>query len=65
MEHEVYLRAKLVSLEVKCHILKSTKPSKANITKEQWRALKSLKQKGDVVILPADKWNATMVVNES
>ena len=45
-----------------CGILRRAKPPKDNLTKEQRRALKELKDLEDEVILPADKGNATVVM---
>ena len=45
-----------------CGILRHAKPPKDNLTKEQRRTLKELKDLEDEVILPADKGNATVVM---
>ena len=45
-----------------CGILRRAKPPKDNLTKEQRKALKELKDLEDEVILPADKGNATVVM---
>lgn len=39
------------------------KPNSPNITKEMREALKSLKQEESIMILPADKGRASMVLN--
>ncbi len=45
-----------------CGILKRAKPPKDNLTKEQRKALKELKDLEDEVILPADKGSAIVVM---
>ena len=44
-----------------CSILKNAKPPKANVTNQQLKSLKDLDNK---VILPADKGNATVVIEK-
>ena len=48
------------------HILKHANPPKDNnTTTEERRALRDLKQNSDIVVLPADKGNAVVVLNKS
>ena len=44
--------------------LEKAKPPKANTTKEEQAAIKSLKQDDSIIILPADKGNTTVVMNK-
>ena len=44
-------------------ILKSSKPPQRNITHEEEEALKELKKDESIVILKADKGNATVIMN--
>lgn len=44
-------------------ILRKTKPSRKNLSKEEFVALKKLKDNKNVVILPTDKSNATIVMD--
>ena len=44
-------------------ILKSAKPPQRNITHEEEEALKDLKKDESIVILKADKGNATIIMN--
>ena len=44
-------------------ILKSSKPPQRNITHEEEEALKELKKDESIVILKADKGNATIIMN--
>ena len=45
-----------------CGILRKAKGPKSNLTKERRTALKDLRAKEDIVILPADKGNATVLM---
>lgn len=45
-----------------CHILRKSHPPKSNITKNEARALKELRTNTEIVILPADKGNATVIM---
>ena len=47
-----------------CSILKNAKPPMDNVSRQQWRALKSLKELDDVVILPDDRGNVMVVMDE-
>ena len=47
-----------------CSILKDARRPKTNLTKEQRRALKTLKGKDGIVILPADKGNTTVMMED-
>ncbi|KAL9958564.1 hypothetical protein ACROYT_G035593 [Oculina patagonica] len=48
------------------HILKNAKPPKtSNITREEREALRGLQQNENILILPADKGNAVVVMNKS
>ena len=44
-------------------ILNTTKPPKSNLSRELHQAVKSLREDKNIVILPADKGNATVVLN--
>ncbi|XP_019635228.1 PREDICTED: uncharacterized protein LOC109478212 [Branchiostoma belcheri] len=46
-------------------ILQNAKPPKPNLTKEEKRAIKSLKGNKDIVILPADKGKAVVVMDRT
>ena len=52
------LRAKVAS------VLKSSKPPCQNVTKEERKAIKDLKKADDIIILPADKGKATVVLDK-
>ena len=52
------LRAKVTG------VLKSAKPPKSNITKEEWDALSELRKDNKIKILPADKGCATVVLDD-
>ena len=45
-----------------CGVLRKAKPPVHNLSRQQRIALKELKQMKDVVILPADKGNATVLM---
>ncbi|KAK5640242.1 hypothetical protein RI129_011053 [Pyrocoelia pectoralis] len=47
------------------NILKKARPPAQNVTKKELNALKELKNNNDVLILPADKGNATVIVNNN
>ena len=47
-----------------CGLLRKAKLPKSNLTKVQWGALKDLRAMDDVIILPADKGNATVVMSK-
>ncbi|XP_036358521.1 uncharacterized protein LOC115210451 [Octopus sinensis] len=46
-------------------VLEKVKPLKPNITKEERFAIKGLQSDNSIIILPADKGNATVVINKS
>ena len=46
-----------------CGVLKKAKPPPPNMHKEERAALKTLKQDKNIIILPADKGNATVVMD--
>jgi hypothetical protein len=46
-------------------MLEKSKPASPNITKQEFRALKSLKLNKDIRILQADKGNCTVMLDES
>ena len=48
-----------------CGILRRAKLPRDNLTKDQRLALKKLREEKDVVILPADKGNSTVLMNSS
>ncbi|XP_071052554.1 uncharacterized protein [Onthophagus taurus] len=43
-------------------VLKSAKPPKSNLTIGEKKALRSIKEKSEIVVLPADKGNTTVVM---
>ena len=43
--------------------LKKSKPPKPNISKAERQAIKSLQDDNNIIILPADKGNATVVMD--
>ncbi|XP_074035217.1 uncharacterized protein [Leptinotarsa decemlineata] len=45
------------------HVLKNAKPPTRNIPHKEYQALKNLRENEDIIILPADKGNATVVLN--
>ncbi|XP_023028767.2 uncharacterized protein [Leptinotarsa decemlineata] len=45
------------------HVLKNTKPPTRNKLHKEYQALKNLRENEDIIILPADKGNATVVLN--
>ena len=47
-----------------CGLLRKAKLPKSNLTKVQRSALKDLRAMDDVIILPADKGNATVVMSK-
>ena len=48
-----------------CRLLKRAKPPKCNISKGEQRALIELRKNKQLIILPADKGNATVVMNSA
>ena len=46
-------------------VLKSAKPPRENLTGKLHKAIRSLRRDKDIIILPADKGNATVVMNRS
>ena len=54
----VQLRAKVANA------LKSSKPPKSNITKDERQAIKELNKNESIIILPADKGRATVVLDK-
>ena len=46
-------------------VLKSAKPPRKNLTGKQHKTIRSLRRDKDIIILPADKGNATVVMNRS
>ena len=46
-------------------VLRQTKPSKANISKEEWRTIRELRLDKDHIILTADKGVALVVMDRS
>ena len=46
-------------------VLKQARPSKANISKEEWRAIRELKSDKEHIILTADKGVALVVMDRS
>ncbi|XP_047120504.1 uncharacterized protein LOC124803362 [Schistocerca piceifrons] len=47
------------------HILVKAKPPESNISQEERRCLRLLRENEDLVVLPADKGNATVVLNSA
>ncbi|KAK9685252.1 hypothetical protein QE152_g38179 [Popillia japonica] len=47
------------------HILRNTAPPKKNVTRNEYQALKTLNNDEIIIILPADKRNATVVMNRT
>ena len=45
-------------------IIKASRPPKANITRQEREALKSLRENEDILVLPADKGRVTVVVDK-
>ncbi|XP_071054396.1 uncharacterized protein [Onthophagus taurus] len=56
------LKAEEIRQEV-TRVLKSAKPPKSNLTVGEKKALRSIKEKSEIVVLPADKGNATVVMD--
>ena len=48
-----------------CGILRKAKVPKDNLSKEQRNALKNLRKEKNIVILPADKGNSTVLMDTS
>lgn len=46
-----------------CQILRKCKPPKNNLSYQEFQSLKKLKNNEEIVILAADKGNATVVMN--
>ncbi|GLV46463.1 hypothetical protein CBL_20796 [Carabus blaptoides fortunei] len=46
-------------------VLRRAKPPKKNISKEEYTALKKLRDNQNIIVLPADKGNATVMVNSA
>ena len=57
-------KAEELRVEIK-NILKKSQPNKSNITKEELRAIKELKQDDQRIILTADKGVALVVLNKA
>ena len=55
----IQLRAKVAS------VLKSSKPPKQNVTKEERQAIKDLQKADDIIILPADKGKSTVILDKN
>ena len=49
---------------IACEIRSNANPPRNNMTRKQRRALKELREMKEVVILPADKGNATVLMNK-
>ncbi|XP_071057544.1 uncharacterized protein [Onthophagus taurus] len=56
------LKAEEIRQEV-TRVLKSAKPPKSNLMVGEKKALRSIKEKSEIVVLPADKGNATVVMD--
>ena len=46
-----------------CNVLRYAKPSKRNLSKEEWTALSTLRRDKSIIILKADKGNSTVVMD--
>lgn len=46
-----------------CRALTKSKPMKSNITSKERAAIRDLRERSEIVVLPADKGNATVVVS--
>lgn len=64
IQHLKEEEAETVRQEV-CHVLRHSRPPKQNITRAERTALKKLRENKEVVILPADKGNATVILNSA
>ena len=46
-------------------ILSTAKPPKSNLSRQLQKAVKNLREDRDIVILPADKGNATVILDQT
>ena len=44
--------------------LKRAEPPASNLTQSEWRAIKSLQRDDSIIILPADKGKATVILDK-
>ena len=63
MSEAQWREAEELRVEIK-NILKKTQPNKSNITKDEFRAIKELKQDEKRIILTVDKGVALVVLNK-
>ena len=47
------------------HIIRTSKPPRQNVTKQELLALSSLRKNEQLIVLPADKGNATVVMDNT
>ena len=52
------------SIEQDLHRKKYRKPKKTNCTKEEYKAIRSLNKNKDIIIKPADKGSAIVILNK-
>lgn len=57
-------KAEIIRQET-CHILRKAVQPKKNISLEEFKALKALRLNKEIIVLPADKGNATVIMNTS
>ena len=53
------------SKEQELHRQKYREPRKENLTKEEYKAIRSLKHNKEIIIKPADKSNAILIINKT
>ena len=58
------LETMFYSIEQDLHRLKFRQPKKKNLTQEEYKSIKSLKNNPDIIIKPADKGSAVVILNK-
>ena len=58
------LETMFYSIEQDLHRLKFRQPKKKNLTQEEYKSIKSLKTNPDIIIKPADKGSAIVILNK-